>query len=257
MNPEDLQKRHYDRISRDYEAHYDDPCSQRYRDKFFHQPIFDGMHLSGSQVIEAMCGSGQTTRYLLSQGALVTGLDISDEGIDSFVNRWPECRAVRASILGSQLESESFDAVAIIMGLHHLHPSINGAIREIHRILRPGGYLCFAEPHKGSFPDVFRRQWYKHDSLFASNEEAIDLEAMKREFAALFDFRREHYLGNIAYLLVLNSMVFRIPLKLKPVYTPALILLESLVSPLQGKMFSCFVSCQWQKKVQSSSGTHF
>ncbi|MCI0659841.1 MAG: class I SAM-dependent methyltransferase [Acidobacteria bacterium] len=248
MNPEQIQKLHYDQIAQEYESHYDDPCSQRYRDQFFHQPIFDGMNLSGMKVIEAMCGSGQTTRYLLSQGALVTGLDISDEGINSFSKRWPECRAVRASILDSELESDSFDAVVIVMGLHHLHPSVSAAINEIHRILRPGGYLCFAEPHRGSFPDLFRQQWYKHDPLFASNEEAIDLQAMKREFASHFSFNRERYFGNIAYLLVLNSMVFRIPLKLKPLYTPALIHLESLVNPLQGRLFSCFVGCQWQKR---------
>jgi SAM-dependent methyltransferase len=136
----------------------------------------------------------------------------------------------------------------IVGGLHHLHPNANAAIDEIHRILRPGGYLCFAEPHKGTFPDLIRRWWYKRDALFADNEDAIDLNEMKRKFTPRFIFNRERYLGNAAYLLVLNSMVFRIPLKLKPFYTPALLLLESLINPFQGKLFSCFVVCQWRKK---------
>ncbi len=248
MNSEQIQKLHYDQIGQEYEAHYDDACSQQYRNRFFHQPMFEGLNLSGLKIIEAMCGSGQTTGYLISQGAQVTGLDISPESISSFRQRWPSAEAVCASLLDSGLEPDSFDGVVIVGGLHHMHPHLNEAISEIHRILKPGGHLCFVEPHKGSVPDLIRQQWYKHDPLFASNEEAIDVAAMKREFAAQFVFSQEKYIGNVAYLLVLNSMVFRIPLKLKPRYTPALLQMESLISPLQGKLLSCFVICQWQKR---------
>ena len=247
LEQEQVQRLHYDRIAREYEAHYDDLCSQRYRDIFFHQPMFEGMKLSGMKVMEAMCGSGQTTQYLTSQGAQVTGLDISEEAISSFGKRWPDHKAICASMLDSGLGSDSFDAVAIVGGLHHLHPHTNAAINEIHRILRPGGYLCFVEPHKGSFPDLIRREWYKRDPLFADNEKAIDLRAMKLEFATRFSFNLERYYGNVAYLLVLNSMVFRIPLRLKPFYTTPLLRLESLISPLQGETLSCFVVCQWRK----------
>src|SRR5262249_52809558 len=152
--------------------------------------MFEGMNLSGMKVIEAMCGSGQTTQYLISRGAQVTGLDISDEAIKSFNRRWPDSDALQASILDSGLDGDSFDAVAIVGGLHHLHPNVNAAIGEIHRILRPGGHLCFVEPHKGSFPDLIRRRWYEYDPLFADNEEAIDLEAMKLKFASQFVFNR-------------------------------------------------------------------
>jgi SAM-dependent methyltransferase len=129
-----------------------------------------------------------------------------------------------------------------------MHPNVDGAIDEIHCILRPGGYLCFVEPHKGSFPDLIRRWWYKRDHLFADNEEAIDLSEMKRKFASKFTFNRERYLGNVAYLLVMNSLIFRIPLKLKPFYTTPLLFIESLINPFQGKLSSCFVACQWRKK---------
>src|SRR5262249_53337800 len=156
-------------------------------------------------------------------------------------------QAVCASILDTGLESNSFDTVVIVGGLHHLHPNVNAAISEIHRILKPGGYLCFCEPHKSSFPDLIRQRWYPYDSLFADNEEAINLRAMKREFSSCFSFIREKYLGNFAYLLVLNSMIFRIPLRLKHFYTTPLLFFESLISPIQGRFLSCFVVCQWRK----------
>jgi SAM-dependent methyltransferase len=247
MNSELLQKRHYDKIAAQYESHYSDKCSQQYRVKFIYGPMLEGINLAGMSVLEGMCGSGQTTAYLLSKGARVTGLDISREEIASFRRNWPECHAIAVSIMDSGLEPDSFDCVVVVGGLHHLHPRLNEAVSEIHRILKPGGYFCFAEPHSRALPDLLRRRWYKHDALFAANEQAIDLDKLKDQFSARFKFKREMYLGNIGYLLVLNSMVFRIPLRLKPVYTPILMPLEFVINKIQGKLFSCFVVTQWQK----------
>src|SRR5262245_54880026 len=73
------QQEHYDNIAADYEAHYSDEWSVEYRRRFIYGPMFEGMNLSGMEVLDAMCGSGQTTSYLLARGAKVTGLDISNE----------------------------------------------------------------------------------------------------------------------------------------------------------------------------------
>ena len=93
-----------------------------------------------------------------------------------------------------------------------------------------------------------RRRWYRRDDLFAKNENSIDLDSIKREFADRFDFLPEDYLGNVAYLLVLNSMVFRVPLKLKPLYTPPLMVVESALAPLQTRLLSCVAVSRWQKR---------
>jgi SAM-dependent methyltransferase len=248
IDSEQLQKAHYDRIAKEYEAHYNDACSQQYRVKFQYEPMFAGIELAGNRVLEAMCGSGHTTQYLLSKGAYVTGLDISPQEIKSFRQHWPKCDAICASALDSNLESSSFDCIVISGGLHHVHPHLNEVVREMHRILKPRGYFCFVEPHAGSLPDVIRKQWYKHDHLFANNEAAIDVKALKKEFASSFDFNFEKYLGSVGYLFVLNSMVFRIPLSLKPIYTPLMLKLESLFGKVQGELLSCVVVAQWQKK---------
>ena len=74
------------------------------------------------------------------------------------------------------------------------------------------------------------------------------MKALREEFSASFAFKSETYSGNLAYLLVLNSMVFRIPLSLKSYYSPALMALEPIINKVQGKLLSCFVVAQWQKK---------
>ena len=242
-----MQKAHYDSIAQEYESHYGDLYSRRYRLRFINKPLFAGIDLQGRNVLEAMCGSGHTTEYLLSKGARVTGLDISSEEMTSFKTNWPHANAVCASMLNSGLPEGYFDCVAVIGGLHHLHPDLNEAIHEIHRTLKSGGYLCFAEPHKQALPDIVREYWYKHDRLFADNEASIDLRQLKNDFSRHFNFKSESYRGDVAYLLVLNSMVFRIPLSLKRIYSPALLAIESVIERLQGPLMSCFVVSQWQK----------
>ena len=245
---EQLQQDHYDNIAAEYEAHYSDASSLEYRQKFIYQPMFEGLNLAGLKVLDAMCGAGQTTEHLLLNNSEVMGLDISPAVIESFNARWESCSAVCKSLLDSGLPDESYDCVAIVGGLHHIQPHVSRAVKEIHRVLKPGGYFCFMEPHSGSFPDVIRRFWYKHDRFFSDNEEAIDVAALEQEFAPYFAFKRVKYSGNIAFLLVLNSLIFRIPLRAKPFYSPVLLKLESLINKFQSKKSSCFVVGQWQKK---------
>ena len=249
MHAEGTQRQHYNRIAADYEAQYGDPNGVTYREEFLYRPMFAGLDLEGRNVLEALSGSGHTTSYLLeSKKALVTGLDISEEAIASFKTRWPECQAICSPITDSGLPDESFECIVIVMGLHHLQPHLPDALREIHRLLRKGGVLCFAEPHQESAFSGLRSIWYRHDSLFADNEESLHIEALKRDCESLFEFRLEKYVGSVAYLLVLNSMIFRVPLWLKRVYSPALIRLERMLAGFQSRSFSLAVVCQWEKK---------
>lgn len=249
MHAEVTQKQHYDRIAADYEAQYGDPDGLTYREQFLYRPMFAGLELEGRDVLEALSGSGHATAYLLTEKkALVTGLDISEEAIASFKTRWPGCQAICSPINASGLPDESFDCIAVVMGLHHLHPHLMEALREIHRLLRPGGVFCFAEPHQGSVFSRLRSFWYRHDSLFADNEAALDIEALKRDSAELFEFRSEQHVGSAAYLLVLNSMIFRVPLWLKRLYSPTLMRVEKMLSGFHTRTFSLAVVCQWKKK---------
>ncbi len=242
------QRAHYDRIVEAYDAHYSDEWSLLYRRRFLYEPLLAGVELRGRKVLDAMCGSGQTAEYLLSQGAHTWGLDISPHVIEEFRTKLPGAIGVQGSILNTGFEDESFDAVFITGGLHHVHPRVPEAVTEIHRILKPGGWLCFFEPHTGSFADAARRFWYRHDRLFEENEAAIDLEDVMHGNAARFDFVTTRYSGGPAYLLVFNSMVFRVPLSWKARYARPLLWLERKLERVQGKRTSCFAMAQWRKK---------
>ncbi len=248
MKTEQDQKAHFDAIAARYDQHYSDACSLRYRETFLHRPLLGGIDLSGREVLEAMCGSGQTAAHLLGRGARVTGLDISSGQIDLYKQRWPSCDAVCGSIFETGFPDARFDGVVVVLGLHHLHPAVDQAINEIHRILKPGGYFCFVEPHVGSLPDLVRKPWYKLDGLFQKNEGAIDLEGLQERHAGQFEFGQTTYVGNVAYIFVLCSLILRIPIALKRFYTPLLLSVESMIAPWQGKKLSCLAVCQWRKR---------
>jgi SAM-dependent methyltransferase len=167
--------------------------------------------------------------------------------VETFQTRWTSASIVKRSLLDSGLPDNSFDCVTVVGGLHHIHPNVKAAMREIYRVLKPGGYFCFMEPHSGSFPDVIRRVWYRFDRFFSDNEAAIDIDLLRKDFGDRFTLKRVNYLGNVAFLLVLNSLIFRIPPGSKKFFAPLLMKLEPVINKLQTRLTSCFAVTQWQK----------
>jgi hypothetical protein len=56
------------------------------------------------------------------------------------------------------------------------------------------------------------------------------------------------YGGNVGYLFVLNSMVWRMPLAVKNTVSPILLWLERILQPLQSETRSFFVIGSWRRK---------
>ncbi|MGI8812002.1 MAG: hypothetical protein ACR2IH_05680, partial [Pyrinomonadaceae bacterium] len=92
-----------------------------------------------------------------------------------------------------------------------------------------------------------RQWWYRHDDLFAANEEAINIVGIREEFKDRFSVTSEIYSGNVGYLFVLNSMVFRIPVSIKKLYSPLFLRLEAFFERYQSPLFSCMAQAQWRK----------
>ena len=243
-----LQGAHYDRIIELYEAHAADPWTQAYRRRFIDRPLLRGIELEGRAVLEAMCGSGHSTGFLLERGAHVTGLDVSEQAIEMFRTKWPACTAVAESILSPTLPDASFDVVLVVGGLHHVHPHADEAVAQVTRLLKPRGFLCFCEPHTGSLVDAVRRTWYLRDPMFETNEAAVNISALRSATAGRFDVISERYFGNVAHTLVLNSMVLRAPRWLKRLYSSPAMEIEALLNPILGRRLSCSVVCQWRKR---------
>lgn len=241
------QRTHYDGFADEYSRHYDDEFSQEYRNRFIFDRLFKGAQIEKSLILDAMCGSGGVNLYLSGKQVRSLGLDISFRELLHYGKTNGSGKAVCASAFDICLPDRCVDGIVIMGGLHHLHPRVNDSFVEFHRILKDHGSIYFCEPHQGSLPDIFRRIWYRFDPLFLSNEASIDLKKLILENAGFFDFEILGYFGNLAYLLVLNSMVLRLGAKFKMKIAKPLFLIESLLSHIQNRFFSCFVLVKAEK----------
>ena len=240
-NEEAVQREYYNRIAREYDAHYTNKHALAYRYGVYDLCLGD-IDLSGMRALDAMCGGGEATGYLLQRGASVTGLDISDECCRIYGERFPGCHVVCKSIRDAEFQPASFDLV-LTDSLHHLHPRVDEAIALIHRILKPNGLLCCWEPSRNSLIDLIRRGWYRLDKrYFQANERAIAVEDVLGR-PRVFSPQRVIYGGSVAYVFVNLSMALRIPVSLVNVYAPFFMSAERVLNRVHPRFLSCWVLC--------------
>ncbi|HRZ82109.1 MAG TPA: class I SAM-dependent methyltransferase [Candidatus Hydrogenedentes bacterium] len=101
-------------------------------------------------VLEFGIGLGSHAAAVAETGAAYAGLDISP-GLLEFVQRGrPELRDglfAAADATALPFQEASFDAVFGVAVLHHLAEPLDG-VRELLRVLKPGGRFCFLEPKR-------------------------------------------------------------------------------------------------------------
>ena len=107
--------------------------------------------LSAKNVLDAGCGEGHNTRIFARRGTRMTGVDLSAKMIE--FARAEELREPlgiryeRASFSDLAIfRAESFDAVISTMALMD-GPDFPGAMRELARVIRPGGTLAYSILH--------------------------------------------------------------------------------------------------------------
>ena len=98
--------------------------------------------LSGVRCLDVGCGSGRWSRWLMARGARVTGIDPTAEMLDVARASSPGLDLRRMSATAIGLPNESFDLVLAVTVIQHLLPEEQEvAVREMCRVLRPGGRL--------------------------------------------------------------------------------------------------------------------
>ena len=96
----------------------------------------------GEQVLDVGCGIGWLVWQFAHGGAKVTGVDLSDNSLALARKRLDydglQAELVKGNAQELPFPDASFDFVTSAGVLHHT-PDTQGAIDEIHRVLRPGG----------------------------------------------------------------------------------------------------------------------
>jgi len=170
---------------------YDSVRYQGYGFKY-HAAVIRGMVGKdlGGHILDVGCGTGIISRLYPDKD--ITGIDISEGML-----RYHPGNCLRGSADDIPFPDESFDAVIGRSILHHLDDPAK-AIREMHRVLRPGGRLVLWETNKSRPAELIRRKAQPHDRFSETHQSFSDLPAMIRRH---FRLREVRYQGYVAYPL--------------------------------------------------------
>ncbi|MDO9488799.1 MAG: class I SAM-dependent methyltransferase [Sphingomonadaceae bacterium] len=116
--------------------------------------LYEWRNYAGKQLLDIGCGTGYVAALYAKGGANVTAVDIADQSVALTKKRlaWKglsaDVRQANAEHL--PFEDNSFDVVTSFGVLHHT-PDTLQALREVHRVLKPGGITHLMFYHKNSF----------------------------------------------------------------------------------------------------------
>jgi ubiquinone/menaquinone biosynthesis C-methylase UbiE len=102
----------------------------------------------GQRALEVGCGTGIFLEAAATTGAHIVALDLSADLLARARARVAASGNVRLSLGNAEqmpFRDGSFDAAYGSSILHHLN--VDAALAEVHRVLRPGGRIVFAEPN--------------------------------------------------------------------------------------------------------------
>lgn len=118
--------------------------------------------LDGARILELGCGRAELTRRIATAGRdrtiLALEVDAAQHALNLAIDDLPNVRFALGGAEAIPAPDASFDFVLLFKSLHHVPPqSMGDALREIRRVLKPGGIAWVSEPvYAGAFNDVLR-----------------------------------------------------------------------------------------------------
>jgi demethylmenaquinone methyltransferase/2-methoxy-6-polyprenyl-1,4-benzoquinol methylase len=114
----------------------------------------------GDGVLDACCGTGDLAVAAARAGGKVTGLDFSERMLERARQKAPGFEWVRGDLLALPFADASFDAATVGFGVRNVE-DLGLALRELRRVLRPGGRLGILEITRPRGPlALFYRFWF-------------------------------------------------------------------------------------------------
>jgi demethylmenaquinone methyltransferase / 2-methoxy-6-polyprenyl-1,4-benzoquinol methylase len=98
----------------------------------------------GDEVLDACCGTGDLALEAERAGGRVTGLDFSEPMLERARRKSGTVEWVRGDLLALPFADESFDVATVGFGVRNVD-GLEAGLRELARVLRPGGRLACLE----------------------------------------------------------------------------------------------------------------
>ena len=120
------------------------------------------LELDGKRILELGCGNAEITRDIATSGLnrSITALEVDEIAYEKNL-QITDLPNVTFGLAGAQdipLDDESVDVVFMFKSLHHVPPDVmERSMREIRRVLAPGGLAYISEPvFAGDFNEILR-----------------------------------------------------------------------------------------------------
>jgi demethylmenaquinone methyltransferase/2-methoxy-6-polyprenyl-1,4-benzoquinol methylase len=114
----------------------------------------------GDVTLDACCGTGDLAIAAERVGARVTGLDFSERMLERARRKAPEREWISGDLLELPFADASFDSATVGFGARNVD-DLEGALRELRRVLRPGGRLGILEiTRPRGLLSPFYRLWF-------------------------------------------------------------------------------------------------
>lgn len=112
------------------------------------------LDIRGKKVLDVGCGLGFFSQRLADSGAIVTACDIGPSLVMETAKR-VGCTVVQADALAltATFKQDEFDCVVSSECIEHT-PDPQRAVKEMTRVLKPGGYLSLSTPNLLWYPVV-------------------------------------------------------------------------------------------------------
>jgi rSAM/selenodomain-associated transferase 1 len=139
--------------------------------------------LEGARILEIGCGKAEKTRLIAQSGTVssIVALEVDEiqHGLNLQIADLPNVEFRYGAAEAIPTEDASFDIVMIFKSLHHVPiAKMALALREIHRVLKPGGLAWISEPvYDGEFNEIMRLFHDEKDvlnSAFLAIRQAVD-----------------------------------------------------------------------------------
>jgi demethylmenaquinone methyltransferase / 2-methoxy-6-polyprenyl-1,4-benzoquinol methylase len=114
----------------------------------------------GDRVLDAACGTGDLALAAERAGGTVTGLDFSERMLERARPKSGTVEWVQGDVMALPFDDATFDAATIGFGIRNVS-DLEGGLRELARVLRPGGRLAVLEITRPSgLLRPFFRLWF-------------------------------------------------------------------------------------------------
>jgi SAM-dependent methyltransferase len=190
----DAVRRSYDAVASDYAKQFGDELADKPLDRALLGALVE-QSTEGAPIADLGCGPGHVAAWLSEHGADAVGIDLSPAMVDAARVAHPGIEFREGDLLSLPADDGAFGAAVAFYSIIHLDPDeVPAAMREIGRVLRPGGRFLVSF-HIGT-DTIHRDEWWDREvdldfHLLAPDAVTSQLETAGFTVEALLE--REHY----------------------------------------------------------------